>query len=56
MYFGSEVLLGVRGYYKRLCPDFATIARLLNVLSSKEVKFQWGTRQKMLPFNSSRLY
>ena len=43
-------------YYKKLCPNFATIAKLLNVLSSKEAKLQWRTRQRRLPFNGSRLY
>ena len=32
--------LGFVGYYRRFCPDFAMIARPLNVLSSKETKFQ----------------
>ena len=32
--------LGFVGYYRRFCPDFATIARPLNILSSKETKFQ----------------
>ena len=31
--------LGFVGYYRWFCPDFATIARPLNVLSSKEVRF-----------------
>ena len=31
--------LGFVGYYRRFCPDFATIARPLNVLSSKVTKF-----------------
>ena len=32
--------LGFVGYYWRFCPDFATIARPLSILSSKETKFQ----------------
>ena len=35
------------GYYKRFCQEFATIAKLLNVLSSKEVKFRWGAEEEM---------
>ena len=31
--------LGFVGHYRRLCSEFATIARPLNVLSSKETKF-----------------
>ena len=38
--------LGFVGYYRRFCPDFATIARPLNILSSKEVKFQWGPAEE----------
>ena len=38
--------LGFVGYYRRFCPDSATIARPLNVLSSKEVKFQWGAAEE----------
>ena len=38
--------LGFIGYYRRFCPDFATIASLLNVLSSKETKFQWGVPEE----------
>ena len=34
--------IGFVGYYRRFCPDFATIARPLNVLSRKEVKLRWG--------------
>ena len=38
--------LGFVGHYRRFCPDFATLARPLNVLSSKEVKFQWGDKEE----------
>ena len=38
--------LGFVGYYRRFCPDFATIARPLNILSSKEVQFQWGAEEE----------
>ena len=46
MHPGSEVLSGVRGLLQTVLPDFATIARPLNVLSSKEVKFQWGVEEE----------
>ena len=35
-----KLFLGFVGYYRRFCPDFSTIARPLNILSSKETKFQ----------------
>ena len=38
--------LGSVGYYRRFCPDFATISRPLNVLNSKETKFQWGVPEE----------
>ena len=38
--------LGFVGYYRRFCPDFATNARPLNVLSSKDAKFQWGAPEQ----------
>ena len=40
--------LGFVGHYRRFCPDFATIARPLNVLSSKYAKFQWGAPNRRL--------
>ena len=42
-----KFFLGFVGYYRRFCPDFATIVRLLNVFSSKETKFWWGAPEKM---------
>ena len=41
-----KFFMGFVSYYRRFCPDFATIARPLNVLSRKEVKFQWGTAKE----------
>ena len=35
------------GFVGGFCPDFATIARPLNVLSSKETRFQWGVPEQM---------
>ena len=32
--------LGFVGYYRRFCPDFATISRPLNLLTNKETKFK----------------
>ena len=33
--------LGFVGYYRRFCPDFATISRPLNILTSKDSSFKW---------------
>ena len=41
-----KFFLGFVGYYRKFCPDFATIARPPNVLSSKEVKFQWEVEEE----------
>ena len=41
-----ESFLWFVGYYRKFRPDFASIARLLNVLSSKKVKFQWGVEEE----------
>ena len=38
--------LGFVGYYRRFCPDFSTIAKPLNVLSSKDTKFQWDVPEE----------
>ena len=38
--------LGFVGYYWRFCLDFATIARPLDVLSSKETPFYWGAKEE----------
>ena len=43
----AKSFLGFVGYYRRFCPDFATIARPLNVLSSKDTKFQWEAPKQM---------
>ena len=43
---GCEIFQGFVGYYRRFCLDFATIARLLNVLSNKDTKFQWGVPEE----------
>ena len=38
--------LGFVGFYRRFCPNFAIIARPLNVRSSKEVMFHWGVEEE----------
>ena len=38
--------LGFVGYYRRFCPDFATIAKPLNILTSKEKAFHWGPEEE----------
>ena len=41
-----RALLRFVGYYRRFCPQFATLARPLNKLTGKEVKFQWGNEEE----------
>ena len=38
--------LGFVGYYRRFCPDFATISRPLNLLTSKESSFKWDEEEE----------
>ena len=38
--------LGFVGYYRRFCPDFATISRPLNLLTSKESSFKWEQEEE----------
>ena len=33
--------LGLANYYRRFIRDFAQVARLMNVLTRKEMKWQW---------------
>ena len=41
-----RTFLGFLGYYRRFCPDYATIARPLNQLTAKGVKFQWTAAEE----------
>ena len=36
--------LGMAGYYRRFCSNFATVAKLLTQLLSKKVQFIWNER------------
>jgi len=38
--------LGLINYYKRFIKDFAKVARLMNVLTRKDVKWQWREEQE----------
>ena len=46
----SEVraFLGFVGYYRRFIPDFATVAKPLNRLTSKKSEFNWGQEEEFL--------
>jgi len=38
--------LGLANYYRRFIKDFARVARSINVLTRKDVKWQWGVEQQ----------
>jgi len=38
--------LGLTNYYRRFIKDFTQVARLMNVLMRKDVKWQWGQEQQ----------
>jgi len=38
--------LGLANYYRRFIKDFAQVARPMNVLTRKDVKWQWGVEQQ----------
>jgi len=38
--------LGLANYYRRFIKDFAQVARPINVLMRKDVKWQWGVKQQ----------
>jgi len=38
--------LGLANYYRRFIKDFARVARPINILMRKDVKWQWGQKQQ----------
>jgi len=38
--------LGLANYYRRFIKDFAQVARSINILTRKDVKWQWGVKQQ----------
>jgi len=38
--------LGLANYYRRFIKDFAQVARPINILTRKDVKWQWGVEQQ----------
>ena len=38
--------LGLTNYYQRFIKDFTQVARLMNMLTRKDVKWQWGEEQQ----------
>jgi len=38
--------LGLANYYRRFIKDFARIARPMNTLTRKDIKWQWGQEQQ----------
>ena len=37
--------LGLANYYRRFIKDFTQVARPINVLTRKDIKWQWGVEQ-----------
>lgn len=42
-----ERFLGLTGYFRKFVPNYALIAKPLNDLKRKNVKFEWGTKQQL---------
>lgn len=42
-----ERFLGLTGYFRKFVPSYALIAKPLNDLKRKNVKFEWGTKQQL---------
>ena len=42
-----RAFLGLAGYYRRFCKDFAKIARPLHYLTRQDVPFKWETEQQI---------
>jgi len=40
--------LGLANYYRRFIKDFAQVTRLMNMLTRKNVKWQWGQEQQQI--------
>jgi len=38
--------LGLTNYYRRFIKDFAQVARQMNMLTRKDMKWQWGKKQQ----------
>ena len=38
--------LGLANYYRRFIKDFAQVARPMNTLTRRDIKWQWGTEQQ----------
>ena len=38
--------MGLANYYRRFIKDFARVARPINMLTRKDVKWQWGVEQQ----------
>ena len=38
--------LGLTNYYRRFIKDFAQVARPMNILTRKDVKWKWGSEQQ----------
>ena len=50
-----RTFLGFVGYYRKFCPDYATVAKPLNRLTSKGTVFEWGSEQE-IAFQTLKAY
>jgi len=48
--------LGLTNYYRRFIKDFAQVARPMNMLTRKDMKWQWGEEQQKVFDKLKRIF
>jgi len=48
--------LGLANYYRRFIKDFAQVARPMNMLTRKDMKWQWGEEQQKVFDKLKRIF